>query len=76
MAARAPKNRSRPAAFVRFFSATFGAGVIATQCPITRPKRRIQPVRYMPFALKLVENYKIKHIDKIWFMNTIIFKEE
>jgi len=29
--------------FVQFFSATFGAGVIATQCPITCPKRRKQP---------------------------------
>ena len=36
-------------AFVRFFSATFGAGVIASQCPITRPKRRI-PKRYMQYA--------------------------
>jgi len=28
---------------VRFCSSTFGAGVIATQCPITCPKRRKQP---------------------------------
>jgi hypothetical protein len=33
---------------VRFFSATFGTGVIATQCPVTRPKRQIQPERYAP----------------------------
>jgi len=29
-----------------FVSATFGAGVNATHCPITCPKRRIQPERY------------------------------
>ncbi|MHB9291756.1 hypothetical protein Holit_00839 [Hollandina sp. SP2] len=51
-AARAPKNRSRPTAFVRFFSATFGAGVNATHCPITRPKRRKQPERYVQLRLK------------------------
>jgi hypothetical protein len=39
-----PQSGLRP--FVRFFSATFGAGVNAPHCPITRPKRRIQPVRY------------------------------
>jgi hypothetical protein len=43
--ARAPKNRSRPLAFMRFFSATFGEGVNAPHCPITRPKRRIQSER-------------------------------
>jgi len=37
---------------VRFFSATFGAGVIAKQCPITCPKRHIPPERYVPFFLK------------------------
>jgi hypothetical protein len=31
---------------VRFFSATFGAGVNASHCPITRPKPRKQPERY------------------------------
>jgi hypothetical protein len=31
---------------VRFFSATFGVGVNASHCPITRPKRRKQPERY------------------------------
>jgi hypothetical protein len=41
---------------VRFFSATFGAGVNAAHCPITRPKRRKQPERYTPFALNLLEN--------------------
>jgi hypothetical protein len=29
--------------FVQFFSATFGSGVNASHCPITRPKRRIPP---------------------------------
>jgi hypothetical protein len=42
-AARTTKNRSRAMPFVRFFFATFGAGVIATQCPITCPKRHIPP---------------------------------
>jgi hypothetical protein len=37
-----PQSGLRP--FVRFFSGTFGAGVNATHCPITRPKRRIQSV--------------------------------
>jgi hypothetical protein len=37
---------------VRFFSATFGAGVNAPHCPITRPKRRKQPERYVPLCLK------------------------
>jgi hypothetical protein len=48
------KNRSRPAAFVRFFSGTFGAGVNASHCPITRPKRRKQPKRYVQFGLKFI----------------------
>jgi hypothetical protein len=50
------KPQSALRAFVRFFSGTFGAGVNATHCPITRPKRRIQPERYMQCALKLVQN--------------------
>jgi hypothetical protein len=41
---------------VRFFSATFGAGVIATQCPITRTKRRILPGRYASFLPKFLKN--------------------
>jgi hypothetical protein len=41
--------------FVRFFSATFGAGVNALHCPITRPKRRIQPERYVSFCLNFFE---------------------
>ena len=45
-AAWATKNRSRAMPFVRFFSATFGAGVNASHCPITHPKRHIQPERY------------------------------
>jgi hypothetical protein len=38
---------------MRLFSATFGAGVNATHCPITRPKRRKQPERYA----KCPQNY-------------------
>jgi hypothetical protein len=34
---------------VRFFSATFGAGVVAPQHPITCPKRQLQPERYATF---------------------------
>jgi hypothetical protein len=53
-------------AFVRFFSATFGAGVNATHCPITRPKRRIQSKRYAKCNPKICsKNYKNqKMIDK------------
>jgi hypothetical protein len=52
---------------VRFFSATFGAGVVAAQRPITCPKRQLQPERYATGRLKLFENwiqqeYKIKLI--------------
>jgi hypothetical protein len=36
---------------VVFCSATFGAGVVATQRPITCPKRQLQPERYVPFAM-------------------------
>jgi hypothetical protein len=39
-----------------FFSATFGAGGVAPQRPITCPKRRIQLLRYMQFALKYFRN--------------------
>jgi hypothetical protein len=49
-------------AFVRFFSGTFGAGVNAAHCPITRPKRRIQPGRYTPFFLNLLKKFKKKII--------------
>jgi hypothetical protein len=40
--------------FVRFFSTTFGAGVNAPHCPITRPKRRIQPKRYTTWGNKII----------------------
>jgi hypothetical protein len=36
-----------------FTPPTFGAGVNATHCPIARPKRHIQPERYVPLCLKL-----------------------
>jgi hypothetical protein len=39
--------------FVRFFSATFGAGIVATQRPITRPKRQLQLERHAKYRLKL-----------------------
>ena len=58
-AARLPQNRSRASPFVRFCSSTFGAGVIATQCPITCPKRRKQPERYAPVVLNLILGYNI-----------------
>jgi hypothetical protein len=32
------------------------AAPLATQCPITRPKRHIQPERYMPLGLKFEKN--------------------
>jgi hypothetical protein len=54
---------------VGFFSATFGAGVIASQCPITRPKRRIQPERYAKYDLNFLENKLTilqKSIDNIF----------
>jgi hypothetical protein len=54
-AARATKNRSRARTLVRtplawFFSATFGAVIAyrkydASQRPITRPERQLQPKR-------------------------------
>jgi hypothetical protein len=45
------KPQSAQAPLCGFVSATLGAGVIATQCPITCPKRHIPPERYMTFAL-------------------------
>ena len=41
--ARATKNRVRASPSARFFSATFGAGVVASQRPITCPKRQLPP---------------------------------
>jgi hypothetical protein len=50
MAARATKNRSRAAPFVRFFSATFFcARKNATHFSLSGAKKRhIQPKRYVP----------------------------
>jgi hypothetical protein len=48
-AARLRKTAVGLTPFMRFFSATFGAGVVAPQRPITCPKRQLQPKRYMPF---------------------------
>jgi hypothetical protein len=51
-AARSTQNRVRAMPSARFCSATFGAGVVATQRPITCPKRQLQPKRYVPvFAI-------------------------
>jgi len=33
----------------RFYYSTFGAGVVATQRPITCPKRQLQPERYATY---------------------------
>jgi hypothetical protein len=49
---------------VRFFSATFGAGVVAAQRPITCPKRQLQPERYARFALTLSGKYNKNKIVK------------
>jgi hypothetical protein len=51
-AARLRKNTVGLSPFVCFFSATFGAGVVATQRPITRPKRHLPSARYVPFFQK------------------------
>ena len=48
--------------FVRVCSATFGAGVNASHCPITRPKRRIAGTLCASFAREL-KYYSIKHIS-------------
>jgi uncharacterized protein YprB with RNaseH-like and TPR domain len=64
---------------VRFFSATFGAGVNAAHCPITRPKRRIQAKRYATFALKLVEKYygtkkyELYTVDEHWLYDLTLY---
>jgi hypothetical protein len=55
---------------VRFFSATFGAGVVATQRPITCPKRQLQPERYAPVCLRFYEFIK-KRIDIIDNINIL-----
>jgi hypothetical protein len=39
-----------------FCSATFGAGVVAAQRPITCPKRQLQPERYTKYTPNYVEN--------------------
>jgi hypothetical protein len=56
------KPQSVLRAFVRFFSGTFGAGSML-HCPITRPKRRIQPERYAKWRLNWL-NILEKCIDK------------
>ena len=63
-AARAAKNRVRALPSARFFSATFGAGVVATQRPITCPKRHIQPERYATLGLQLGRKIFMKNDQK------------
>jgi hypothetical protein len=50
---------------VRFFSGTFGAGVNVAHCPITRPKRRIQPERYTTWGLKFVLIFSKKYSRRL-----------
>jgi hypothetical protein len=52
------KNRSRPAAFVRLFSATFWPAATLAGCFIGGPNRHIQPERYAKLRLKLIKKYK------------------
>jgi hypothetical protein len=52
-----------------FCSATFGAGVVATQRPITCPKRQLQPERYMKFGLELVGSV----LDYLFYVNKMKF---
>jgi hypothetical protein len=42
--------------FVRFFSSTFGEGVVAPQRPIACPKRQLQPERYVQWVLRFYGN--------------------
>jgi hypothetical protein len=64
--------------FVWFFSATFGAGVNASHCPITCPKRRIQPERYMPFVLRfsIINYYKLLTIGGKYYINNKLNMEK
>jgi hypothetical protein len=49
---------------VRFFFATFGAGVNASHRPITRPKRRIQPERYAQLYFEFFLEIFKKSLEK------------
>jgi hypothetical protein len=53
-AARLRKTPVELAPFVVFCSATVWAGVVVAQRPITCPNHQLQPERYMPFALDLI----------------------
>ena len=70
-AARAPKNRSRAKPLMRVFSATFGAGVNAPHCPITRPKRRKQPERYVQCPMNFLKKGK-QYLTKLFFEYTLM----
>jgi hypothetical protein len=54
----------------RFCSATFGAGVVAAQRPITCPKRQLQPERYAQFG-QIVKNFIEKTLDRSKILDTI-----
>jgi uncharacterized HAD superfamily protein/hypoxanthine phosphoribosyltransferase len=55
---------------VRFFSATFGAGVNASHCPITRPKRHIQPERYVQCpAAKFLHIFAVSFVAYLNYKN-------
>jgi hypothetical protein len=53
---------------VCFFSATFGAGVVAAQRPIARPKRHLPSARYVKYRPKLFKKY-----IKLLLTNNIIY---
>jgi hypothetical protein len=74
---------------VRFFYATFGAGVVAAQRPITCPKRQLQRERYakcVPMIFKLLLTIFIKYVinnmevfmffSKNIFLKTHLLKKE
>jgi hypothetical protein len=56
-AARLRKTAVGLTPFVRFFSATVWAGVVATQRPITCPNRQLQPERYAKCQLNIENRY-------------------
>jgi hypothetical protein len=53
------KTQSALRALVCFFSATFGAGVVATQRPIALPKRHLPSARYAKWVLNWLENIEL-----------------
>jgi hypothetical protein len=51
------KTQSGLSPLVCFFSATFGAGVVATQRPIARPKRHLPSARYAKYHSNFFGNF-------------------